>query len=577
MEYSRGSKISVVANGKLPETPVETIDKYLKELKENQQRWAQDYPISKRIKLLEETLKNVDKYKDEWVKEDLAARHIPEGHWDEGSSFIGGPAVVGRIINAYIRIMKQIEIHGGNKPFSKARQDGDIVIVSSYPLNVKDSLLFGGFRGEIHLEKGAEDLVSLQAKNYKDKSYKGGVSLVLGAGNVSFLTVNDIMSKLFVDKEVVILKANPNLEYLGPLLEKILEPFIKEGFLRIANGGAKEGKILASHPLVDDIHITGSDKSFEAIVYGGGEEGAKNKAEDHRLNPRPITGELGSVTPVIVVPGNWKESDFEYQANNIFSMLAPFAGYTCCAVRVLILPRFWKGSQKLIEMIEERMEETKLPINYYPGTNETVKEAMSCYPDASKFGELDDNNQPWMLAKNLNAESQEAAFEHEFWAAFMSQAYVEGDNREEYLHNAVKFANEKLWGTLAATIIIDPKTEKDMTASGSLTKAIDDLKYGTVTLNVYPAIAIAMGSNPWGGYPGSTYTNIQSGNGFVSNPFMLDKIEKSVVYAPFIIKPTPIWFVKNNPKIRTAKAFTNFAISNKLTDFAKLLIAAIRG
>jgi hypothetical protein len=573
-----GSKISVVLKGDLPNTPLEIIDEYLKELKANQKRWAQDYPIRKRIELLVETLKNIETYKDEWVKQDLIARHIPPEHWDEGNSAIAGPGISGRITRVFIGILDEIENHGGNESFAKARQDGDRVIVEAFPRNIKEKLLLPNVRGEIHLAHGTkvEDITLLQAATYKDRFHVGGVSLVLGAGNISTLTINDTFQKLFVEKEVVIIKANPVLEYLGPLLNKVLEPFIREGFVRIINGGAKEGIYVANHPLVDNIHITGSDKSFEAIVYGRGEEGQKNKELDHRLNPRPVSAELGNVTPVIVVPGDWKESDFDYQADNIFSMLAPFNGYACTAMRVLILPKFWNGSQKLLEKLEEKMSKAKPATNYYPGTNETVSEAMACYPNADIFGKLDHENQPWIMAKDLDAKTDEMAFDREFWAAFTTQTYIEGVTREEYLANAVKFANEKLWGTLSAAIVIDAKTEKEMTENGSLTKAIDDLHYGTVALNIYPGFNIMMATTPWGGYPGATYNNIQSGNGFVSNALMLDKIEKSVIFAPFIIKPKPIWFISDKPNIKAATALMNFAISNKIIDFGRVLMSVIR-
>jgi hypothetical protein len=575
----KGSMISVVVTGKLPETPLEVINQYLDVLKANQQRWAQDYPITRRIAMLGEIINNIFRYKDDWIRDDLKARNIEENHWDQGSSAIGGPALAAHIAHVFLDVLKDLEKHGGTKPFAKAKQDGDRVVVKSFPRNFKDGLLLPGFKGEIHLEKGTklDDLASLQAAAYKDKSYSGGVSLVLGAGNVSFLTLNDAFHKLFVEKKVVIIKANPVLEYIGPLLEKIFEPLIREGFVRIVTGGSREGIHLSHHPFVDDIHITGSDKSFEAIVYGPGEEGRMNKTLDNRVNPRTVTGELGNVTPVIVIPGDWKERDYEYQAKNIFSMLHAFNGYACVAMRVLILPKHWEGAHILLEKIEKLLSKTRQPANYYPGTNDTVAEELACYPNAERYGKLTPDQQPWVFAKNLDADREEVAFTREFWSSFFSQTYIDGTTKEEYLENAVKFANQKLWGTLAAVIIIDPNTEKVMTENKSLPKAIDDLHYGTVAINVHSAFSSGLGTNPWGGYPGATYNNIQSGNGFVSNAFMLDKIEKSVLHAPFIISPRPMWFASDHPNLKAADALTNFAISNKLMDFARLLYAVVRG
>jgi hypothetical protein len=572
----KGSKIQAVLHGKLPDTPLETIDQYLKELKSHQEEWAQDYTISNRIKLLEETLKNIDKYKEEWVKGDLLARHIPKGHPEELESNLW-PGQAGLYTRQVIEILQEIEKTGGSKPFAKARQDGGRVIVESFPRTIKDKLAFAGWRGEIHLESGTklENLVSYQAKYYKDKTYQGGVSLLLMAGNVASLAISDLYQKLINEKRVVIIKVHPVLEYMGSILTKILEPFIKSGFVRIVMGGALEGSHLTSHPLVDDIHMTGSDKTFEAIVYGGGAVGAKNKAKDHRLNGKPVSAELGNITPVIVVPGDWEEKDYDYQADNIFFMLSAVNGYACIAARVLILPKFWPGSEKLLKKLQTRMEEAPQPVNYYPGTDPTVADAIACYPHMTKFGDLDKEHQPWMFVKDLDAHKDEVAFNREFWTSFLGQTYMDGTDTKDYLMNAVRFANEKLWGTLAATIIIDPKIEKELTNTGVLQKAIDQLHYGTVVINTYPGLAFSLGTCPWGGYPGATYDNIQSGNGFVLNPFMLDKVEKSVIYTPFQSSPRPIWFSKK-PNVKAAKAITNFAISNSYGDLGRVILSVLR-
>lgn len=577
LESFHGSKTQTVVAGSIPDTPLETIDRYLNELKEHQLEWAQAYPLEKRIELLKRVLERIEYYKDDWAALDMQARHIPEGHFSEPESYVINLALAGHVTRVYIHALEQLLKNGGYIPV-KAREEGDRVVVDAFPLISKDSLFLPGVKAEVHLEAGTRlaDLPELIAAVYRDKHFKGGVSLVLGAGNIGALALNDVFHKLFGEKRVVLLKAHPVLEYMGPLMEKVLAPFIEEGFVRIVNGGSREGAHLVTHPLVDDIHITGSDKTFEGIVYGFGDEGLKNKLKDHRINARPVTGELGNVTPVIVVPGDWKDSDYDYQAENIFSMLAFYNGYTCQTARVIILPKYWAGSKILMDKIREKMEKAPPAVKYYPGTDATIQDAISCYPRLTKYGTLDEEHQPWMLAPDLESDKDEYAFNREFWASFIAQTYLDGGTTEEYLANAVKFANDKLWGTLAATLIIDSKTEKELRKSGSLQKAIDDLHYGTVALNITPGFGTAIGSTPWGGYPGATYDNIQSGNGFVSNALMLDKIEKTVITAPFRVSPKPIWFISDKPNLKAGIALTDFAISNKFRDFGRLIWAIMR-
>jgi len=38
---------------------------------------------------------------------------------------------------------------------------------------------------------------------------------------------------------------------------------------------------------------------------------------------------------------------------------------------------------------------------------------------------------------------------------------------------------------------------------------------------------------PWGGYAGSSIYDVQSGIGFVNNPLMFDRVQKSVIYSSF--------------------------------------------
>ena len=90
-----------------------------------------------------------------------------------------------------------------------------------------------------------------------------------------------------------------------------------------------------------------------------------------------------------------------------------------------------------------------------------------------------------------------------------------------------------------ATIVVHPSTLKDPVVSAAFEQAIIDLKYGTVAVNTFPGISFVYASPPWGAYPNSTSTNIQSGNGFVHNTFMLEGIEKSVIRAPLSIFPKP--------------------------------------
>ena len=109
--------------------------------------------------------------------------------------------------------------------------------------------------------------------------------------------------------------------------------------------------MLTSHPDADSIHITGSIATYEAIVFGPGEEGERNKANKTPANPRPVGAELGGVGPVIVVPGKWSKADLRYQAEHIVSMKMHNAGHNCVAAQVLVLPEDWDQKDALLDEI----------------------------------------------------------------------------------------------------------------------------------------------------------------------------------------------------------------------------------
>ena len=180
---------------------------------------------------------------------------------------------------------------------------------------------------------------------------------MLGAGNVASIAPLDCLHKLFVEHQVVILKMNPVNDYLIDFLRPALRPLIEFGALRIVRGGADVGAYLCNHDLVDDIHITGAAASHDAIVWGPGEEGRKNKASGHARNSRRITSELGGVAPTIVVPGPWSNADIAYHAELIATQKLNNSGFNCVACQMLVLPEGWDKSDALAGGAREGDEE----------------------------------------------------------------------------------------------------------------------------------------------------------------------------------------------------------------------------
>ena len=198
----------------------------------------------------------------------------------------------------------------------------------------------------------------------------GRVALVLGAGNASSIGPLDVIHKLVVERQVVVLKLHPVMAHLADVYAAALAPLVDEGVLRIVHGDAVQGGHLATHPGVDTLHITGSDRTYDAIVYGPGAEGEARRRRDDPILAKPFTAELGNLTPIIVVPGRWSGRDLDVHADNIATMLTNNAGFNCTSARVIVTAAGWPQREALLDRLRARLGALPTRLAYYPGAAE---------------------------------------------------------------------------------------------------------------------------------------------------------------------------------------------------------------
>ena len=167
------------------------------------------------------------------------------------------------------------------KPFVR----GDRVVAPVFPTDLYDRILFGGYRAEIVMQPQVtlSELEKSMAVAYREPNSQGAVCLVLARGNVSSIGPMDVLYKLFVENQVVLLKLHPLLGYLRSAWTNALRPLIDWGALRIVEGGKRRGVYLAHHDGVDAIHLTGSVATHDAIVFGSGSDAAWRKEHGQPL------------------------------------------------------------------------------------------------------------------------------------------------------------------------------------------------------------------------------------------------------------------------------------------------------
>ncbi len=524
----------------------EAMDASVKSLQAHKDAWVA-LTIRERIVILDQLIKDFTAITPRWIAACLRAKGVAEDSPAASEEWAAGPWPVLRNLRQLRQSLVDIESSGHPKipgPVT-TRPDGQVV-AQVFPQTAYDRIFFMGITGEIWMEPGvtAEELPNTQAVAYQKQDHSGKVALVLGAGNVSSIGPMDILYKLFVEDQVVLLKSNPVNAYLDPLLEESFRALVEPGFLAIAHGGAVEGAYLCNHPDIDEIHITGSDKTFDAIVFGTGMEGATRKAANTPLLSKRITGELGNVSPVIVVPGPWSASDITYQAEHIASMLTNNAGFNCNATRVIINQADWEQRDQLLQQMRAVLASVPTRNAYYPGAQERQHSFIAAHPEAEQIGGASEQQLPWTLIPGIDAQNEDdICFTTEAFCGLFAETTLSATSVADYIDRAVAFANDHLWGTLNATILVHPQSLKVPAVAAALERAVANLRYGAIGINYWAGTAFAMAVPTWGAFPGHSIDNIQSGTGVVHNTLMFSRPQKSVLRGPFRSMPTPPWFV----------------------------------
>jgi aldehyde dehydrogenase family protein len=568
------------ATTKHPPTSLENCDIAVADLVENAKRWLEDEP-GDMIALLERLNDAVIAHSQEWVNVSCEAKQIRSDQPLAGEEW-ASVAITARYIRLLIASLT--DIAAGNKPQFPGRPHpviGGHTAIPAFPFDAIDKVALSGITAEVWLRRG---IAGAQAVEGQAKAWFGGgtpgVSLVLGAGNVSSIPITDVLDRLFIARHPVLVKMNPVNDYLGPIFEQVLAELIERGALRIVYGGAEVGTHLVRHDGVSDVHVTGSDKTFEAIVFGAGEEGARRKAAHDPLVTKPVTGELGNVSPVIVVPGPWTAKDMAFQTQNIASMLTNNAGFNCIALRALITSTSWDQRPAFLDGVREVLREAGSRYPYYPGARDRYDQFVAAHPEAERLGDDSPGCVPYTMIPGLRTDApDEIAFTTEAFNGVFGEVGIDATGTVDFIRKAVDFANNGTWGTLGCSVIVHPKSMADPEVARAVEQGIADLRYGTIAVNHWSALGFLLGSTPWGAYPGHTIDDVQSGIGFVHNSMMLDEadIEKTVARGPFRMPVKPTWFVTNKTAHKSGEMFARLMAKPSWGKLPGLITTALRG
>ncbi|MEV8267412.1 aldehyde dehydrogenase family protein [Microbacterium sp. NPDC076911] len=567
----------------------EALDADIDRLETGAQMWRH-LTLSQRATLMERLASSVGAVAEEWADTAANSKELEPGHPLRGEEWLSGPYGTLTSLEVYRSTLRTLA--EGQSPLSGVKIDtaaGGRTRAHVFPLSRVDSLLLSGYTGEIWFEPGVTPRDAREEAGLAQltPSDSGGVGLVLGAGNITSIPVLDVIYELLAHNRVALLKVNPTQDSLVPVFERALAPLIEPGFLKIIRGDGAVGAYLTTHPRISHVHITGAATTFDAIVWGpskgaGSAATTKRRRENKPKLTKPITAELGGVSPIIVVPGKWTDADLKFQAEHITTMRLQNSGHNCIAGQVVIVSADWAQREDFLVALRRAYDAAPRRSAWYPRSNEKLETAGSTYPNAD-----------WCAGGTralieIGADDDASALETtEYFAPVLGVVTLTG-NGQEFLDAAVAHANDNLIGTLGANVIVDPRT---LDALGdSFERSMADLRYGTIAINAWTALGFLTPTLSWGGFPGASLENVESGIGIVHNALLLDRVERSIVRGPFrpfprsvgavlrpgtfSVLPKPPWFVTSRTGASVSEGLTRFRIDRNWGGLAKTLTKA---
>jgi aldehyde dehydrogenase (NAD(P)+) len=566
----------------------QALDRAIAELKVGKDTWARTV-VPERIALLDEIKDATMSVAESWTTTATRKKLIPPGSPLAGEEWLSGPYALLAACNALIETLARMD----DKAFLRGLPLRDLpagrIGATVFPASIWDRLLLSGVTAEVWMQPGVtrDNLAENTASAYDGpaETRAGKIALVLGAGNIASIAPLDALHKLFAEHQATILKLNPVNDYLIDVLDVALRPLIARGALRIVRGGADVGQYLCEHPGVDEIHITGAEASHDAIVWGAGEEGRHNKQNGVRLNSRRITSELGAVCPTIVVPGPWSEADLEFQAEHIATQKLHNDGFNCIACQMLIVSEGWDRTAPLLRRIEQTLKTAPPRAPYYPGAQRRMADFASHAAGAETIAR--GGGDVCVLVPSVgDADGWLEA--NEVFAPAIAVRRLQDAEPEAFLRAAIRYANERLRGTLGANILIHPATIAKI-GDRRFDELLAELRYGCIAVNAWAGLGFLMARAPWGAFPGHTPDDVQSGVGFVHNALLFDKPERTIVRGPFrpfprsvlagemTLLPRPPWFVTNRTQHVVGRLLTAFEYRPSWLKLPRIFMNALRG
>ena len=510
--------------------------------------------LERRIDLCRSCVETLMPTVDDWIDAGARGKQCPNRVDVMAEELLSGPLIAVRLLRLLEQSFSDLLLYGHTRlpqaeslPYER-RIHGKSMLPIFPTLSLWDRLIFRGISADAILMERAEPRKrhSDLYRQLQDTSVSK-ISLVLGAGNVSSVPFSDAIHKSLVCGHQVILKMNPVNAYLKPIFERAFAPLFQEGLLVAIEGDSQVGQALVDHPDVDDVHLTGSAYTHDRIVWGDNPQEilARKEAGTPRLT-KPVTSELGNVSPWIIVPGVYSTKELTSQAMHLAASITNNAGFNCLATRVIVTCQNWPQRREFLRLLQQNLQSIPKRPAYYPGALERYRRFTQTNIDPDDSGCL-----PYRLLESQSIDQNPLVFQEESFTCVCVETPLASQTASEFLDEAVALCNLRLPGTLCASVSF-PKLFVEQKRR-IISQALGTLRYGCVSVNQWSALAYSLLTPPWGGAPGASLEDAQSGIGQVHNTYLLERVEKTILYGPLVNFPKPVWFPGHRNALRVGR------------------------
>jgi hypothetical protein len=510
--------------------------------------------LERRIDLCRSCVETLMPTVDDWIDAGARGKQCPNRVDVMAEELLSGPLIAVRLLRLLEQSFSDLLLYGHTRlpqaeslPYER-RIHGKSMLPIFPTLSLWDRLIFRGISADAILMERAEPRKrhSDLYRQLQDTSVSK-ISLVLGAGNVSSVPFSDAIHKSLVCGHQVILKMNPVNAYLKPIFERAFAPLFQEGLLVAIEGDSQVGQALVDHPDVDDVHLTGSAYTHDRIVWGDNPQEilARKEAGTPRLT-KPVTSELGNVSPWIIVPGVYSTKELTSQAMHLAASITNNAGFNCLATRVIVTCQNWPQRREFLRLLQQNLQSIPKRPAYYPGALERYRRFTQTNIDPDDSGCL-----PYRLLESQSIDENPLVFQEESFTCVCVETPLASQTASQFLDEAVALCNLRLPGTLCASVSF-PKLFVEQKRR-IISQALGTLRYGCVSVNQWSALAYSLLTPPWGGAPGASLEDAQSGIGQVHNTYLLERVEKTVLYGPLVNFPKPVWFPGHRNALRVGR------------------------